>query len=623
MRRIHPTTYLLLFFITPFLMRAQICDGNLGENIFTDGDFGSGVTNILSPNPMIAPGYDYVFTGPPNDGFYTVTNNTGAWPLLYNTWLAIEDNSDDPEGYMMVVNASFSPGLFYEQTIDGLCDNTDYVFTADIINLIAQGVTGHLAPNVTFLIDGEVRFTTGDIPQTNEWNTYGFTFTTDPGQTTVTLSLRNNAPGGIGNDLALDNISFQACGPLAQILPFTIANICEDGNPIELEATITGDQFPDPAIQWQRSNDEGQTWEDIPGENGLTYTHAELAAGFYYYRYLIANSPTNLQNPKCRIISNIKIVRVAPKFHFINDTICAGTSIEIGGIEFTEPGSYVDSLISDIGCDSIVTVTVEVVDDPDITAQVDFTLPNCADDSNIQVNISNIQNGYPPYDIQFDDFLVPGPEVIFDNLTADAYPLFITDRFGCNLLDTVTIPAPEPFVIEFGPDLSIDLGESVSINGTTNYSIDQILWTPGIVDFDCMEGCLEVSGFPTGTTEYIISATSELGCMAFDTVFIEVNTVREVYIPNAFSPNDDGLNDVFTVFGNTPNVVEVETFQIFDRWGNLVFENNNFPPNAIDAGWNGKFGGRSLKNDVYLYVAEIRFLDGLTETYTGDVVILR
>jgi len=71
-----------------------------------------------------------------------------------------------------------------------------------------------------------------------EWNTYGFTFTTGPGVTEVSLSLVNNAPGGIGNDLILDNISFQACGPEALILPETVANICEDGDPITLDATV-------------------------------------------------------------------------------------------------------------------------------------------------------------------------------------------------------------------------------------------------------------------------------------------------------------------------------------------------------------------------------------------------
>ncbi|MCB0549235.1 MAG: hypothetical protein KDD19_16775, partial [Phaeodactylibacter sp.] len=191
----------------------QICTGNLGENIFTAGDFGSGPTNLVLSNPGIAPGYTYTLSPPPSDGFYTVTNNTGAWGGLFSTWLPIRDNSSDPQGYMMVVNASFSAGIFYEQTVDGLCENTLYEFTADVINLIRNSVSNHIKPNVSFLINDEVRYSSGDIPQNEQWNTYGFTFTTEPGETSVKLTLRNNAPGGIGNDLALDNISFRACGP--------------------------------------------------------------------------------------------------------------------------------------------------------------------------------------------------------------------------------------------------------------------------------------------------------------------------------------------------------------------------------------------------------------------------
>jgi len=108
-----------------FGLFAQACDGNLGENIFEEGDFGSGANNILLPDPMIAPGYAYNASPPPVDGLYVITNNTGAWSGLFTTWLNIRDNSSDPNGYMMVVNASFEPGSFYEQQVDGLCENCD------------------------------------------------------------------------------------------------------------------------------------------------------------------------------------------------------------------------------------------------------------------------------------------------------------------------------------------------------------------------------------------------------------------------------------------------------------------------------------------------------------------
>ncbi|MEL6143600.1 MAG: hypothetical protein AAFU67_18520, partial [Bacteroidota bacterium] len=231
-------------------LSAQICGGNLGENIFDAGDFGEGTDNVLQVNPGVAPGYVYTTSVPPFDGFYTLTNNSSAtfWPNIFDSWLQIPDNSSDPNGYMMVVNASFEPGLFYEQEVEGLCENTLYVFSADVINMIRNGVPNHIDPNISFLLDGVEEYTTGNIPKTEEWITHGFTFTTAPGQTSVILSLRNNAPGGIGNDLGLDNITFRACGPQAQILPETVERICEDGQFTTLSATITGDQYATPAV---------------------------------------------------------------------------------------------------------------------------------------------------------------------------------------------------------------------------------------------------------------------------------------------------------------------------------------------------------------------------------------
>ena len=378
---------LVLMFQSNFV-NGQNCEGNLGINIFFNGDFGSGIDNILQTDPQIAPGYQYTTNTPISDGYYIVSNSMAVWPNNYSSWLPIGDNSGDQNGYMMIVNASYDPGLFYKQTIDGLCENSLYAFSADIINVIKSTVAGHIKPNVSFLIDGVEYFTTGAIPQDEKWNTYGFTFSTDPGQTSVELSLRNNAPGGIGNDLALDNISFRACGPQAQILPFEIENICEDGSPIDLDATIIGDQYDNPTFQWQQSFDGGITWFDIPGETNPVYTHNDLSAGYYYYRYLLANGSSNILNYKCRVVSNVKVVHVVPKFYEIVDTICQGLAFQIGESFYDQSGLYEDSLISVIGCDSIISLDLTVVQDPGIEAEFRVTNPSCVGYSDGLIEIS-------------------------------------------------------------------------------------------------------------------------------------------------------------------------------------------------------------------------------------------
>jgi len=126
----HSGLFIILFLFLAINISGQICQGSLGINIFQEGDFGKGNSNVLQVDPQIAPGYKYHKNPPPNDGYYSIANNTSSWGSFANTyWVNVGDNSADPKGYMMVVNASYDPGLFYRQEVDGLCDNTLYVFS--------------------------------------------------------------------------------------------------------------------------------------------------------------------------------------------------------------------------------------------------------------------------------------------------------------------------------------------------------------------------------------------------------------------------------------------------------------------------------------------------------------
>jgi gliding motility-associated-like protein len=608
-----------------FRLSAQdTCEGNFGENIFEAGDFGSGAANFLAVDPGIAPGYLYSTSPPPSDGFYTITNNTALWNGLWATWLGISDNSSDPNGYMMVVNASFDEGVFYEQQVDGLCENTLYEFSADVINLIRSSVPDHIRPNVSFLIDGDVRYNTGALPQNETWETYGFTFTTAPGQTEVTLTLRNNAPGGIGNDLALDNIAFRPCGPEAFILPEEIENICEDGNPIPLNAAIVGDQYESPAFKWQISYDEGQTWEDVPGGNTETIMHTELSGGYYYYRFLVANSPGNLENSRCRIISNIKVVYVQPKFFTVADTICQGLTYDFGQEALSETGTYVDSLQSSIGCDSIVTLNLEVVPDPLITAAVSGDTTSCVDTDDGTVTVSGVENAFFPVSIEvIGQGSTPGPDGSFEGLPPGEYPVRITDRFGCTYEENVDVLSPMPLVVElFGPE-SVELGEPATVQAQVNQSVDNAIWNLP-VEYECQDAdCQVIQFFPLNEVAVLYEVQQSGGCSAADSIRIGFEDVRRVYLPTAFSPNADGRNDTFRPFISVPNVQSVASLLIFDRWGGLVYERQDYLPQASRDGWDGTKNGKSMPLGQYTYVAKVVFFDGLVKEYSGSVRLIR
>lgn len=613
-------SFLLLLNLSGFLS-AQACTGNLGENIFEAGDFGSGASNIVTTNPMIAPGFAYQPSPPPNDGFYTITNDMRQWNNIFGTWDAFPDNSDDPQGYMMVVNAAFDPGKFYEQEVTGLCENTEYQFSADVRNILRTG-TNQLQPNVSFLIDDVISFTTGLIPENQRWNNYAFSFNTGPGQTTLTLALSNNAPGGNGNDLAIDNIEFRACGPQARIDGGETLSLCEDGDPGTLLSVINGDQYDDPAYQWQQSFDEGDTWVDLAGENGQTFIHTDLSSGFYFYRYQLANGSANLTNSKCRVVSNEKIVYVIPKRYEIIDTICSGLAFTVGEAAYTQTGTSVDTLISSLGCDSIVTLRLTVNEDPGLIANFNEIFPSCSDLMNGELQLLSVDGAVDPLELRLFDTLQNnfGP---FSGLAEGVYSYTVTDRYGCSVSGDLTLVSPNPFSVLLGGDQVVELGETVRLNVEATDSVESYTWTPA-EGIDCPAGCDRLELVPNNNLVLRLDAVSRAGCLAVDSVRINVVKNRLTYFASAFSPNGDGVNDRFTVQGAVPNVALIENLEVFDRWGNQVFAGTELAPNDLNAGWDGRnLNGENAAAGSYVYTARVLFLDGVVEELNGSLVLLR
>ena len=593
------------------------CNGNLGENIFVSGDFGSGNANILPTDPGIAPGFQYTTIAPPDDGEYTITNNMALWPYIFPTWLQIGDNSTDPKGYMMVVNASFTPGIFYEQTIDGLCDNTLYEFSADVINIIRQNVTNHILPNVSFLIDSIEEFTTGPIPQNETWRSYGFTFSTRPGQEQVTLTLRNNAPGGIGNDLALDNISFRPCGPPASISIDMEGRVCENTLYPTLSAIVMSDTG---FVQWQISDDLGLTWSDITGATSRTYQSVQLSAHTYLFRYLYGNTPQHLQNEKCRIVSATRIVEVVPVNFTIIDTLCEGLSYNLGGTWYDSTGIYFKHLTALNGCDSIVTLYLTIVPDPGITINLASTPPRCTGGEDGTISVQNIQFGTPPYTLSIlDQPGIPADQSLF--VSSGTYDIIVSDRYGCWDSQNVFIEDPLVFRIDVTGDTALILGHTTTLDVSGNYLITSFQWDPPN-GLSCTTCPVSVAT-PLTTTEYIVMAVSENGCIAIDYFVILVDIDPRLFIPNVFSPNGDQVNDTWNITADPLNVRTIEQVVIFDRWGNILNERSHISPVDVSPIWNGQYENSVVSAGVYVYLLEVRMANDDIVRLSGTITVVR
>lgn len=229
--------------------------------------------------------------------------------------------------------------------------------------------------------------------------------------------------------------------------------------------------------------------------------------------------------------------------------------------------------------------------------------------------------GSPPYEYSVDGFTFQ-MEPILGNLPAGNYEVTVLDAEGCTATVDATVIEPIELVVDAGGDRFIVLGYDTLVRAISNYSPVTYTWTP-MDSLNCLNpDCSLVQVNPTATTTYQVLVTNENGCTATDDVTINLIKDRPIFIPNVFSPNNDGTNDGFTIFSG-PGLELIEKLQIFSRWGELVFEANNIFPNDVGLGWDGKFNGDPVNPGVFVYLAQLRFVDEEIVEVKGDVTVIR
>ncbi len=273
------------------------------------------------------------------------------------------------------------------------------------------------------------------------------------------------------------------------------------------------------------------------------------------------------------------------------------------------------------GC--ISTGTVALTAPPPLALELAVNEVSCFGEDDGLVLIDSVIGGTGPYLYTID--AAPFQQTPqFTNLSAGLYQLGVQDANGCTTFDTLLVGSPNELIVTLGDDIFIELGESVPLRAQVS-TLDSLLqlieWTTR--DSLACDTCLEQSVTPLLTTSYSIMVMDNNGCMDSDELMIYVEKPRPIYIPSAFSPNEDGNNDRFMIFANDASVARVTTFRIFDRWGELVFQADNFPPNDPNFGWNGQLRGEPLKPAVFVYVAEVEFIDGYVKLYKGDVTLMK
>lgn len=276
----------------------------------------------------------------------------------------------------------------------------------------------------------------------------------------------------------------------------------------------------------------------------------------------------------------------------------------------------------DNGCLDTASTVVIATSTPIGNALLRLQHPTCLDPEGY-VYIDSVIGGAPPYYYAIDGgVFITYPQ--FSYLDEGLHTVVIKDENGCAWSDTLTLLGSEDVLVELGPDLTLVQGKSTTLEAQISIpmtEVDSIWWTNLPPPVECQE-CLTQTVAPMETTTYRIHVVDTNGCAAMDKITVTVEEERPFYVPTAFSPNGDGTNDRMFLYAG-PEVAKVRAFRIFDRWGNLVFIEENFDPNTPQFGWDGRLDGQPMDPAVFVWKAELEYHNGKVREFYGDLTLVR
>ena len=295
----------------------------------------------------------------------------------------------------------------------------------------------------------------------------------------------------------------------------------------------------------------------------------------------------------------------------------------------TEQGLYT-LLVTDTNTGCTAVDIVNVTSDGSLPSGLllDVMDPDCLGDENGSISILDVQGGEAPYMYSFNG----GPftdELDYTGLAAGTYILTVAGANGCEYSQTIVLQEGDDLTLELGPNQVIKFGDVAIIDVATNEleaNIVDIQWTLDPPDPGFCYDCLGQEHSPSANTLYKLIITNDNGCIAQDNLFITILIEQNIFVPNIFTPNDNGVNDIFYIKTDGELDVKINYLKIYDRWGNLMFLNEDSLPNNPTEGWDGTFKGTTINPGVYGYVAEIIITSQSVEKTTilkGDITLVK
>jgi gliding motility-associated-like protein len=367
------------------------------------------------------------------------------------------------------------------------------------------------------------------------------------------------------------------------------------------------------------------------GDSALVFGQYENAAGTYSNTYTAFNTCDSIYEITLSILAELQyeaaIMPTCPDEQtgsidiLVNGGLAPynfdwGFSSDDTNYQSNLSEGLYDLTISDAN-DCFLATSIEVLSIEEITVGTEIIDPTCFgySDGQLMIDSSFLGWSFSLDGLNFQEGLS------FGSLAPGSYTLSIQNTEDCTFSQELILTNPVELVVQLPRDTTLQLGCPIEIKAFVN-TFDSLSysWSPGTY-LDCTD-CPVVNALPWYTTTYAVNVIDANDCQATDTINITIEKPRQVYIPNAFSPNGDGQNDRFQIYAGK-EVESILYFRIYDRWGELVFEKVNFPPNDPVYGWDGSFKRKNMNNSVFVYIAELQFLDGVRTLYKGDVTIMK
>jgi len=278
-------------------------------------------------------------------------------------------------------------------------------------------------------------------------------------------------------------------------------------------------------------------------------------------------------------------------------------------------GTFAVTVTDPLGCSSVLQIEAPLPEGPGISLEVEQ--PFCPGDYGEITIVA--ENPDRPMIFSIDGGQTYSLSPHFDKLSYGTYHVAVLDDLGCLQQFEVIIETPDTMGVSLGIDyLEMRPNTPVSLQAQTVGQIQTYQWLPEFIN----TGTATTDFVATNSMDVRIIVEDDKGCLASDGFHLEI-VLGDIYAPNAFSPNSDGINDRFTFYSDNGSGEIITALRIYNRWGDLFFEATDIALNDESKGWDGQFGGKPANPGIYAYHGIIRFGNGAIRHLKGDVLLIR